>query len=57
MRPLFGRRRATAEKEFRMMEWTGIISCRTGSPWAALLHMVKKSGLDKWKPCRDYRFI
>ena len=51
MRPLFGKRRATAEKEFHVMEWTGIISCRTGSPWAALLHMEKKRGLDKWKPC------
>ena len=33
----------------------GVVSHSAGSPWAALLHMVKKPGTDSWRPCGDYR--
>ena len=56
-RPLFRKKGAADENEFLAIEWAGIISCSTGSPWAAPLHMVKKSGLDEWRLCRDYRAL
>ena len=37
------------EKEFLAMEQADIISSSRGSPWAATLHMLKKSGLDEWQ--------
>ena len=43
--------------EFRVMEQAGIVSGSTGSLWAAPLHMVKKPGLDDWRPCGDYRSL
>ena len=49
----FEKKREAAEKEFLAMEFAGIISGSTGSPWAVPLHMVKKIGLDEWRPCGD----
>ena len=46
---------AAAQREFLAMEWAGIISRSTGSPWAAPLHTVKKSGHDEWRPYGDHR--
>ena len=46
---------ATAEREFRALEQAGIVSHGLGSPSAAPLHMVKKPGLDEWRPCCDFR--
>ena len=36
------------------MEQAGIVSHSTGSPWAAPLHIVKKLGLDEWRPCGNF---
>ena len=52
---LFRKKCAAADKEFTAMKQACIISHSTGSPWAVPLHMVKKSGLDEWRPCGDYR--
>ena len=54
---LFEKKRAAAEHEFRAMEQAGIVSRSMGSPWAAPLHMVKKPGLDEWRPCGNFRNI
>ena len=54
-RPLFGKKRTTAESEFKEMLKAGVVSRSAGSPWAAPLHMVKKPGTDSWHPCGDYR--
>ena len=53
--PLFGKKRATAKREFKAMLKAGVVSRSAGSPWAAPLHMVKKPGTDSWRPCGDYR--
>ena len=53
--PLFGKKRAEAESEFRAMERAEIVSRSLGSPAAAPLHMVKKPSLYEWRPCGDYR--
>jgi len=45
---------AIAKKEFESMVALGI--CRPSkSPWASPLQLVKKKGLDQWRPCGDYR--
>ena len=54
-RPLFGKKRAAALREFRAMEKAGIVTRSEGSPWAAPLHMVQKPGSDSWRPCGDFR--
>ena len=50
----FEKKREAAEKEFLAMEFAGIISGSTGSPWAVPLHMVKKPGLNEWRLCGNY---
>jgi len=52
-RPLFGKKRAAAESEFKAMLKAGVVSRSAGSPWAAPLLMVKKPGADSWRPCGD----
>jgi len=43
-----------AKEEFESMVALGI--CRPSkSPWASPLQLVKKKGLDQWRPCGDYR--
>ena len=50
-RPLFGKKRATVEREFKTMLKAGVVSRSAESPWAALL---QKPGTDSWRPCGDY---
>lgn len=45
---------AIAKEEFESMVAMGI--CRPSkSPWASPLQLVKKKGLNQWRPCGDYR--
>ena len=48
------KKRMAVEWEFHTMERAGIISRSTGSPWDAPLQMVKKPGVDEWRPCGDF---
>ena len=49
--PLFGKKGAAAEEEFKAMFKAGIISCSASSRREALLHMVK------WRPYGDFRIL
>ena len=62
-RPVFAKVRklgpeklAAAKKEFSELINKGIIR-PSSSPWASPIHMVPKSGINKWRVCGDYRSL